>query len=62
MITMEDVAKMGGLTSPKLEDEPSNFRANGLTFLVRCPDCGRENYGPAVAAGQCAWCGWREES
>ena len=28
-------------------------------YLVRCPFCGRENYIPAVASGQCAWCGYK---
>lgn len=28
-----------------------------LIYLVRCFKCGRENYAPAVASGQCAWCG-----
>lgn len=43
-----------------------NFRdKNGKLFLVRCYACGgergTENYGPTVATGQCAWCGWNEE-
>lgn len=25
-------------------------------YLVRCFTCGRENYGPNVASGICAWC------
>ena len=37
-----------------------NFRVDGRLFLVRCPYCKRENHGPAVASGQCAWCGWNE--
>ena len=36
-----------------------NFESNGKLFLVRCQNCGnKENYLPAVATGQCAWCGW----
>lgn len=27
-------------------------------FVQRCPHCERENWGPAVASGQCAWCGY----
>jgi ribosomal protein L37E len=27
-------------------------------YLVRCPKCERENYAPAVATGQCVWCGY----
>ena len=39
-----------------------NFRdENGKLFLVRCPECCNENYAPAVATGQCVWCGWRED-
>lgn len=34
------------------------FRAKGKIYLQRCPECDRENYSPAVALGQCAWCGW----
>lgn len=25
-------------------------------FMQRCFQCDRENYMPAVASGQCAWC------
>lgn len=31
---------------------------SGRVFLVRCHRCGKENYLPAVASGQCAWCGF----
>jgi hypothetical protein len=46
------------------QDRAPNFRASdGRLFLVRCFACepryGRENWAPVVAAGQCAWCGWR---
>ena len=34
-----------------------HFIANGKVYLERCYDCGRENYAPSVASGQCAWCG-----
>lgn len=42
-----------------------NFREGGKLYLIRCFACdsserGRENYLPAVASGQCAWCGWEE--
>ena len=30
---------------------------DGRVFLERCPVCVRENWGPAVASGRCAWCG-----
>lgn len=29
----------------------------GHICMIRCFECGRENYAIAVAAGQCAWCG-----
>ena len=53
-------------TNSKCQYRPPNFRKNGKLFLVRCFACsdsqrGRENYLPAVASGQCAWCGWKEE-
>lgn len=34
---------------------------DGMLFLQRCPECRRENYAMAVATGQCAWCGWKEQ-
>ena len=47
------------------QDQPPNFRKDNTLYLVRCFACdhalGRENYGPAVASGECAWCGWRED-
>jgi hypothetical protein len=54
-------------TNPKAnQDRPPNFRGKeGNLYLVRCFVCGgeygTENYAPAVATGQCAWCGWKEE-
>ena len=48
---------------PKLEDCRANFRGkDGAAFVVRCPSCRRENWAMAVASGQCAWCGWTENS
>ena len=49
------------------QDKPPNFRnEDGKLYLIRCFACsdnprGKENYTPAVASGQCAWCGWKEE-
>jgi hypothetical protein len=48
------------------QDKGENFRSEeGKLYLVRCYACepkyGRENYMPAVASGQCAWCGWGEK-
>jgi len=40
----------------------ANFMGHGSFFMARCPLCGRENYGPAVATGQCAWCEATAES
>lgn len=28
----------------------------GKLYLIRCFDCGRENYGPNVPSGCCSWC------
>jgi hypothetical protein len=46
-------------------EHPANFEdKDGRLFLVRCmnhPECGLENYLPAVADGRCAWCGWGRE-
>lgn len=32
-------------------------REDGRLYLVRCPECGRENYAMAVSSGYCVWCG-----
>ena len=34
------------------------YGENGDIYLVRCPECKRENYAMAVSSGTCAWCGW----
>jgi len=49
----------------KPNDRSPNFRdETGKLFLVRCfvcvPGYGRENYGPAVASGSCAWCNFSD--
>lgn len=37
----------------------SNFIGkDGRLYMVYCPKCKRENWIPAVASGQCAWCGY----
>ena len=45
-------------------EKPNFTDDKGSLFLVRCyecdPDIGVENYGPAVATGQCAFCGWNK--
>ena len=44
------------------QDKHPNFRGkDGKLYLVRCFACNKENYSPAVASGQCAWCGWKED-
>lgn len=35
------------------KDKEGNF------YIQRCPSCLKENYAPAVATGQCAWCGFK---
>ena len=40
------------------EGEGRVFFDRGQAFLVRCPECGRENYQMAVATGVCCWCGY----
>lgn len=30
----------------------------GKTCMIRCFECGQENYAMAVASGCCAWCGY----
>lgn len=42
-----------------------NFEVNGHLYLVRCMACqpfGKENWGPMVAKGICAWCGWQDDA
>lgn len=33
------------------------FKSKDKYYLIRCPKCEMENYGPAVSSGQCCWCG-----
>lgn len=48
----------------KMNKRHPNFETEDGWYLVRCFSCegyderGRENYAMAVAAGQCAWCGF----
>lgn len=49
------------LTEEEKLMDGKNFRGKGPLFVVYCPSCKKENYGPAVASGQCAWCGWFED-
>ena len=36
------------------------YGEDGHSFVVRCPECLRENYAMSVATGQCCWCGYIE--
>lgn len=57
------------MTEPRtINDRPPNFRnKDGRLMIIRCFACpdagpyGKENWGPAVATGECAWCGFRDE-
>ena len=50
------------------QDKEPNFRheEDGSLYLVRCYNCnkkyGRENFSMLVSTGQCAWCGWKEDT
>ena len=49
-------------TGMRLEDCRENFRGkDGKPYLVRCPQCGRENYTANVSLGICTWCGWKAD-
>lgn len=40
------------------EGKGFGYRAkDGSVCMIRCFECGRENWAPAVASGRCAWCG-----
>lgn len=32
--------------------------SHNTIYLVRCFECGKDNYAMAVASGCCAWCGF----
>lgn len=44
-----------------INGEYIGFIADGKMFLQRCPMCHSENYDPAVATGQCAFCGHKQD-
>ena len=31
---------------------------SGKIYLLRCFECGKENYAACVSSGICAWCGY----
>lgn len=33
-------------------------KTSGKIGLIRCPECGRENYAPNVVSGICCFCGF----
>lgn len=43
-----------------------NWEEVGQLYLKRCMNCGdskgTENWAMAVATGQCAFCGWKDEN
>lgn len=50
------------MSSLTTTSRPNFLGEDGSVYLVRCFKCvpmfGRDNYGPAVATGTCAWCGY----
>lgn len=65
MKSKSQAKREAAMGKPVNQDRRPNFRTDGKLFLVRCfncdPEAGRENWAPAVASGQCAWCGWKEK-
>ena len=43
---------------PKLLAKGVELYPDGTILLIRCPKCGKENWAPQVASGNCAWCGF----
>ncbi len=55
-MTEEEVKKVSRDTQTK---HKGNFLdKDGQLYIVNCASCHKENWGPAVASGCCAWCGW----
>lgn len=44
-----------------INDRHPNFYDNEEFFLVKCFNCGLENYAPNIASGTCSFCGWSEK-
>ena len=38
------------------------FPDTKVLLLIRCPECGKENYALNVASGACIWCGYNTHS
>ena len=34
------------------------YPEDGTILMIKCPECGRENWALQVASGICAWCGF----
>lgn len=49
------------MSKPIKQQNGVEWYADGTILLMRCPKCHRENWAPAVATGQCVWCGYRAE-
>ena len=37
---------------------PNFCNEDGKAYLIRCPECDRDNYAFNVASGICTWCGY----
>jgi ribosomal protein S27E len=40
------------------ESRPNFIDEDGNPYLVKCPECKKENYSLAVSSGQCSFCGF----
>ena len=58
-----DAMSKSAINKRSINDHKPNFRdQNNQLFLIRCFNCGRENWAPTVATGVCAWCGWADKA
>lgn len=49
---------MGQTKVKRLAEGVEYYPEEELLLLIRCPQCGEENYYPNVARGICTWCGF----
>lgn len=40
------------------EGKGVGYERDGFKCMIKCFDCGKENYAMAVTSGRCAWCGF----